>query len=56
MILQQDLNGERLAREIVSVFRDAGALERMELNARSLAKGDAAAAAVDLIEELSAAS
>ncbi len=52
MILQQDLNGERLAKEILALQSDLPGLKRMEDAAHGLAKGDAAAAAVDLIEEL----
>jgi UDP-N-acetylglucosamine--N-acetylmuramyl-(pentapeptide) pyrophosphoryl-undecaprenol N-acetylglucosamine transferase len=50
MILQRELTGARLADEILSL---AGAPERvseMEVAARKLARGDAAAAVVELIE------
>ena len=52
MILQKDLTGERLAAEIAALIRDPERLVEMEKAARGLAKGDAAAATVDLIEEL----
>jgi UDP-N-acetylglucosamine--N-acetylmuramyl-(pentapeptide) pyrophosphoryl-undecaprenol N-acetylglucosamine transferase len=53
MILQQNLSGERLAEEIEMLVREPDKLEAMERASRGLAKGDAAAAAVNLIEELS---
>src|SRR2546425_733621 len=52
MILQQDLSGERLAHEIATLARDPGRITAMEQAARRLARGDAAAAVVDMIEEL----
>lgn len=52
MILQRELTGERLASQIATVIREPDKLNKMEQAARSLAKGDAAGAAVDLIEEL----
>ncbi len=52
MILQQDLNGERLAKEINELAQTPGQVDRMEEASRKLAHGDAAASAVDLIEEL----
>jgi UDP-N-acetylglucosamine--N-acetylmuramyl-(pentapeptide) pyrophosphoryl-undecaprenol N-acetylglucosamine transferase len=52
MILQQDLSGRRLAQEITALARDPGTVTAMEQAARSLARGDAAAAVVDMIEEL----
>jgi UDP-N-acetylglucosamine--N-acetylmuramyl-(pentapeptide) pyrophosphoryl-undecaprenol N-acetylglucosamine transferase len=52
MILQQDLSGERLADEIQGLLNEPEKLTAMEAAARALAKGDAAKAAVDLIEEL----
>jgi UDP-N-acetylglucosamine--N-acetylmuramyl-(pentapeptide) pyrophosphoryl-undecaprenol N-acetylglucosamine transferase len=52
MILQQDLSGERLAQEIRTLAGDAGKIGAMEQAARQLARGDAAAAVVDLVEEL----
>lgn len=53
MILQQDLNGDRLATEIEKLVQSPTALDQMEAASRKLAHGDAAAAAVDMIEELS---
>ena len=52
MILQQDLNGDRLAAEIEKLVQSPEDLDRMEEASRKLAHGDAAAAAVDIIEEL----
>jgi UDP-N-acetylglucosamine--N-acetylmuramyl-(pentapeptide) pyrophosphoryl-undecaprenol N-acetylglucosamine transferase len=52
MILQSELSGERLAREIGVLVADPERVTRMEQAARKLARGDAAAAAVDLIEKL----
>jgi UDP-N-acetylglucosamine--N-acetylmuramyl-(pentapeptide) pyrophosphoryl-undecaprenol N-acetylglucosamine transferase len=53
MILQQDLSGDRLANEIEKLVQAPEELNRMEEASRKLAHGDAAAAAVDIIEELS---
>jgi UDP-N-acetylglucosamine--N-acetylmuramyl-(pentapeptide) pyrophosphoryl-undecaprenol N-acetylglucosamine transferase len=52
MILQQDLSGERLANEIGTLSGEPERISAMEQAARRLARGDAAAAVVDLIEEL----
>jgi UDP-N-acetylglucosamine--N-acetylmuramyl-(pentapeptide) pyrophosphoryl-undecaprenol N-acetylglucosamine transferase len=52
MILQDELNGERLAKEIVSLMDSPDEITRMELASRKLARKDAAAAAVDLIERV----
>ncbi|MDQ3175832.1 MAG: UDP-N-acetylglucosamine--N-acetylmuramyl-(pentapeptide) pyrophosphoryl-undecaprenol N-acetylglucosamine transferase, partial [Acidobacteriota bacterium] len=52
MILQQDLSGARLAQEIEELVRSPDEIRKMEEASRKLARGDAAAAAVDLIEEL----
>lgn len=52
MILQKDLTGERLAAEIAALVQAPDELTRMEQASRQLARGDAAAATVDLIEEL----
>ena len=52
MILQQDLTGERLAQEIAALVDAPGRVTRMEEASRKLARGDAAAATVDLMEEL----
>jgi UDP-N-acetylglucosamine--N-acetylmuramyl-(pentapeptide) pyrophosphoryl-undecaprenol N-acetylglucosamine transferase len=50
MILQDELTGERLAKEIVSLMDSPDEITRMELASRKLARKDAAAAAVELIE------
>jgi UDP-N-acetylglucosamine--N-acetylmuramyl-(pentapeptide) pyrophosphoryl-undecaprenol N-acetylglucosamine transferase len=52
MILQQDLTGERLAQEIAALVQSPDDLTRMEEMSRKLARGDAAAATVDLMEGL----
>ena len=52
MILQDELSGERLAREIDALVSDPERAAEMGRRARSLARGDAAAATVDLIEKL----
>jgi len=52
MILQQNLSGPRLAQEISELARAPEKVSAMEQASRKLAHGDAAAAAVDLIEQL----
>ncbi len=52
MILQQDLSGQRLAQQIAKLVREPERVTEMEQAARKLARGDAAAAVVDLIEEM----
>ncbi|HEY0726733.1 MAG TPA: undecaprenyldiphospho-muramoylpentapeptide beta-N-acetylglucosaminyltransferase [Pyrinomonadaceae bacterium] len=52
MIVQQELSGERLIHEIRALVQDPSQLGRMEEASRGLARGDAAVAAVDLLEEL----
>ena len=52
MVLQQDLNGERLAQEITKLVEAPESVTAMEKAARKMARGDAAAAVVDLIDEL----
>jgi UDP-N-acetylglucosamine--N-acetylmuramyl-(pentapeptide) pyrophosphoryl-undecaprenol N-acetylglucosamine transferase len=52
MIRQSELSGERLAREINALVEDPDRVTSMEQAARKLARGDAASAAVDLIEKL----
>ena len=52
MVLQQDATGERLAREIDALVRDPQRVTRMEEASRKLARGDAAATTVDLMEKL----
>jgi UDP-N-acetylglucosamine--N-acetylmuramyl-(pentapeptide) pyrophosphoryl-undecaprenol N-acetylglucosamine transferase len=51
-ILQSDLTGEALAKEIMRLADEPETITRMEDAARSLAKGDAAERAADLIDEL----
>lgn len=53
MILQPELNGERLAREIRSLADAPDEITRMETAAQKLARKDAAAATVDLVERVS---
>jgi UDP-N-acetylglucosamine--N-acetylmuramyl-(pentapeptide) pyrophosphoryl-undecaprenol N-acetylglucosamine transferase len=52
MILQRELSGERLAREISNFIQAPHLVTEMEVASRKLARGDAARAAVDMIEEL----
>jgi UDP-N-acetylglucosamine--N-acetylmuramyl-(pentapeptide) pyrophosphoryl-undecaprenol N-acetylglucosamine transferase len=52
MILQQDLSGARLGKEIAMLVNKSEDLIAMERAGRKLARGNAAAAAVDLAEEL----
>ncbi|MEP6919650.1 MAG: undecaprenyldiphospho-muramoylpentapeptide beta-N-acetylglucosaminyltransferase [bacterium] len=52
LILQRDLSGTGLAREIERLVKSQDEVRKMEEASRRLARGDAAAAAVDLIEEL----
>ena len=52
MILQADLSGERLATEIKNLAAHPELITSMEQSSRSLARGDSAAAVVDLVEEL----
>jgi UDP-N-acetylglucosamine--N-acetylmuramyl-(pentapeptide) pyrophosphoryl-undecaprenol N-acetylglucosamine transferase len=56
MILQTELTGEKLAREIAKLIDDPQEITRREQAARRLARPDAAAAAVDMIERLIALS
>ena len=51
MIDPDELSGERLASEIVSLLADAGRLQSIELNARRIAVLDAESRIVDLIEQ-----
>lgn len=51
MILQQDLSGERLAQEIMTLVSEPERITMIEQAARKLARGDAAVAVVDLLEE-----
>jgi UDP-N-acetylglucosamine--N-acetylmuramyl-(pentapeptide) pyrophosphoryl-undecaprenol N-acetylglucosamine transferase len=52
MILQQELTGERLAAEIAALAHAPDELTRMEEQSRKLARGDAAAEIVNLMEKL----
>lgn len=52
MILQQDLSGERLAEEIAELIDSPSKIDEMESAAKKLGRPDAAAATVDIIEEL----
>ena len=52
MILQKDLSGERLTEEIRVFAESPERINQMEEASRKLAHGDAASAAVDMIEEL----
>jgi UDP-N-acetylglucosamine--N-acetylmuramyl-(pentapeptide) pyrophosphoryl-undecaprenol N-acetylglucosamine transferase len=52
MILQEELSGERLARDIAALVGSPERLTAMGRASRKLARGDAAAATVDLMEEL----
>ena len=52
MILQQNLDGETLAKEISQLVSSADAITNMELAAKKMARVDAAETTVDMIEEL----
>lgn len=52
LVLQQDATGDRLAQEIGALIENPDGVTRMEEAARALARGDAAQAAVDLMEKL----
>ncbi|HSQ23465.1 MAG TPA: glycosyltransferase, partial [Pyrinomonadaceae bacterium] len=52
MILQKDLSGERLANEITQLLNEPQRITQMEAASRKLARRDAAAATVELMEEL----
>jgi UDP-N-acetylglucosamine--N-acetylmuramyl-(pentapeptide) pyrophosphoryl-undecaprenol N-acetylglucosamine transferase len=52
LILQQDLSGERMGHEIAALVREPERITAMEQAANKLARGDAAAAVVGLVEEL----
>jgi len=52
MILQKELSGERLAKEINSLLAMPEQIDQMELASRKLARRDAATATVHLMEEL----
>ena len=52
MILQKNLSGKKLAQEIAMFVQEPERITVMEQAARKLARGDAAAAVVNMIEEL----
>ncbi|HEY0321172.1 MAG TPA: undecaprenyldiphospho-muramoylpentapeptide beta-N-acetylglucosaminyltransferase [Pyrinomonadaceae bacterium] len=52
MILQQELSGERLAKEISALVSEPDAITVMEEASRKMARGDAASTTVDLMQEL----
>ena len=52
MIMQPDLSGERLAQEIAALVAAPERITEMEQAVRTFARPDAAAATVDLVEEL----
>ena len=55
MILQDELTGERLAKEIVSLIDSPEKISEMEIASRKIARKDAARATVDLIEKVAVA-
>lgn len=56
MILQPDLDGQKLAREIADLAENPDAVRKMEAAAKNLGKRNAAVTTVDMIEELSSQS
>ncbi|HSE33201.1 MAG TPA: undecaprenyldiphospho-muramoylpentapeptide beta-N-acetylglucosaminyltransferase [Pyrinomonadaceae bacterium] len=52
MILEQELNASTLAKQIIELATTPAAVDAMEAASRRMARGDAAAAAVDMIEKL----
>jgi len=52
MVLQKDLNGESLAKEIVDLIESPEKISAMENAAKKMAKADAAEVTVDIIESL----
>ena len=52
MILQRDLNGESLSKEIARLIQQTNEISDMEIAAKKLARADAAEVTVDLIESL----
>jgi UDP-N-acetylglucosamine:LPS N-acetylglucosamine transferase len=52
MIAQEELTADRLAKEIGELIDQPEEITRMEANSRKLARRDAAAATVDLMEKL----
>jgi len=53
MILQKDVNGDTLAREIIDLIEKPETIAAMETAARRMARRDAAEVTVDLIKQLS---
>jgi UDP-N-acetylglucosamine--N-acetylmuramyl-(pentapeptide) pyrophosphoryl-undecaprenol N-acetylglucosamine transferase len=52
MILQNELNGQRVAHEIITLINSPEKISEMETAARKMARKDAAAVTVDLIEKV----
>jgi UDP-N-acetylglucosamine--N-acetylmuramyl-(pentapeptide) pyrophosphoryl-undecaprenol N-acetylglucosamine transferase len=52
MILESELSGERVAREVGELLADPGLIDAMEAASRRLARADAAARIVDMAERL----
>jgi UDP-N-acetylglucosamine--N-acetylmuramyl-(pentapeptide) pyrophosphoryl-undecaprenol N-acetylglucosamine transferase len=52
MVLQRDLTGEKLAKDILSLMANPNEISQMETASRGMARRDAAAATVDLMEQL----
>jgi UDP-N-acetylglucosamine--N-acetylmuramyl-(pentapeptide) pyrophosphoryl-undecaprenol N-acetylglucosamine transferase len=52
VILQQDLSGKKLAEEILALANNPDRITEMEQASHKLARGNAAAAVVDLVQEL----
>ncbi len=52
VLLQRDMDGKRLAEEIISLCSSPAAITAMELAAKKLGRADAAERTADLIEEL----
>ncbi|HEX8851959.1 MAG TPA: glycosyltransferase, partial [Pyrinomonadaceae bacterium] len=52
MLLQEQLTGARLAEEIAALVREPARVTQMEEASRRMARGDAAAATLEMIESL----
>jgi UDP-N-acetylglucosamine--N-acetylmuramyl-(pentapeptide) pyrophosphoryl-undecaprenol N-acetylglucosamine transferase len=52
MVLQKDLTGERLAKEIAELIQSPERISDMAASAKKLARNDAAEVSVDMIEEI----
>jgi UDP-N-acetylglucosamine--N-acetylmuramyl-(pentapeptide) pyrophosphoryl-undecaprenol N-acetylglucosamine transferase len=52
MILQKDLSGERIAKEIIELGQHPGLIDAMEVAIRKLQRGDAAVAVANIIEKM----